>query len=58
MKIPAILFFFILLISPIALLLAQPSSPAPVPIDGGASILAVAGMAYGIKKYRDFHKRK
>lgn len=26
------------------------------PIDGGASILAAAGVAYGIKKYRD-HKK-
>lgn len=28
----------------------------PVPIDGGASILAAAGVAYGIKKYRDYKK--
>ena len=28
-----------------------------VPIDGGASILAAAGLGYGLKKFRD-HKRK
>ena len=27
-----------------------------VPIDGGASILAAAGVAYGVKKYRDYRK--
>lgn len=27
-----------------------------VPIDGGASLLAAAGVAYGVKKYRDFRK--
>lgn len=30
--------------------------PQPVPIDGGASILAAAGIAYGVKKYRDMKK--
>lgn len=27
-----------------------------VPIDGGASLLAAAGVAYGVKKYRDHRK--
>lgn len=27
-----------------------------IPIDGGASILAAAGVAYGVKKYRDYRK--
>ena len=27
-----------------------------VPIDGGASLLAAAGVAYGVKKYRDYRK--
>lgn len=27
-----------------------------IPIDGGASILAAAGVAYGVKKYRDTRK--
>jgi len=36
----------------------DPQDPAPaVPIDGGASLLAVAGIGYGIKKYRDNHKK-
>ena len=30
-------------------------SPA-IPIDGGASVLAAAGVAYGGKKYRDYRK--
>ena len=29
-----------------------------IPIDGGASWLAAAGAAYGIKKYRDSRKRR
>lgn len=28
-----------------------------IPIDGGASILAAAGVAYGVKKYRDYRKK-
>lgn len=35
---------------------AQPDLPEDVPIDGGASILAAAGLAYGAKKIID--KRK
>lgn len=27
-----------------------------IPIDGGASLLAAAGVAYGVKKYRDYRK--
>lgn len=29
----------------------------PVPLDGGTSILIAAGVAYGIKKYRDGKKQ-
>lgn len=42
-------------------LLAQPGDPGSgntVPIDGGASILAAAGVAYGAKKLYDFRKQK
>ncbi len=42
-----------------ALAFAQDGLPPPppgVPIDGGLSLLAAAGVGYGIKKYRD-HKR-
>ncbi len=31
---------------------------ATVPIDGGLSILAVAGVSYGVKKIRDYRKKK
>ena len=47
----------------ISILSAQNVPPPPndgeapgVPIDGGASLLAAAGVAYGVKKYRDFRK--
>ena len=29
-----------------------------IPVDGGATILAAAGAAYGIKKYRDYRKSR
>ena len=29
-----------------------------IPVDGGASLLAAAGAAYGIKKYRDYRKSR
>lgn len=29
-----------------------------VPIDGGVSALIVAGVAYGVKKYRDYRKSR
>ncbi len=29
-----------------------------VPLDGGVSALIVAGVAYGVKKYRDYRKSK
>lgn len=32
---------------------ALPSNPAQAPIDGGLSLLAVAGGAYAIKKLKD-----
>lgn len=44
------------------LLVAQPDNPggggAPVPIDGGISILIAAGAAIGAKKARDVHKKR
>lgn len=30
----------------------------PMPIDGGVSALIAAGVAYGVKKYRDYRKSK
>ncbi len=32
--------------------------PCDVPIDGGASLLLIAGGAYGIKKIRNYRKSK
>jgi hypothetical protein len=32
--------------------------PQAVPIDGGVSLLAAAGVGYGIKKYRDSRKKR
>ena len=32
--------------------------PNSIPVDGGASLLAAAGAAYGIKKYRDYRKSR
>lgn len=29
-----------------------------VPLDGGLSLLAVAGIGYGIKKYADYNKKE
>jgi predicted metal-dependent HD superfamily phosphohydrolase len=44
-----------------SLLYAQPDPGADpdavVPIDGGLSILAAAGVAYGVKKIREYRKK-
>ncbi len=46
-----------------SLLHAQPAGPggdpdATVPIDGGLSFLAAAGVAYGVKKIKESRKKK
>ena len=54
-----ILSLIILIAFPMLLMAQSPPSggdPTPVPIDGGASVLAAAGIAYGVKKYRDMKK--
>jgi hypothetical protein len=33
-------------------LYAQPTPPAPIPIDGGVSLLLAAGVGYGLKRMR------
>lgn len=41
--------------------LSAPENPDQlkrVPIDGGVSALIVAGVAYGVKKYRDYRKSR
>lgn len=51
-----VLLALITLLSLSGLLMAQPglpSAPSQAPIDGGLSLLAVAGGAYAIKKLRD-----
>ena len=44
------------------LAMAQPPDPGPcptcIPIDGGLSLLIVAGVGYGIKKVRDSRKKQ
>jgi hypothetical protein len=37
---------------------AQPPPPEEIPIDGGTALLLGAGVAYGIKKYRDYRKTR
>ncbi|MFY0605094.1 MAG: hypothetical protein JXR10_00165 [Cyclobacteriaceae bacterium] len=53
------LYKIILLIAAVCsttVLMAQPLNPPATPIDGGLSLLLLAGGAYGMKKLRD--KRK
>lgn len=53
---------FIFMAVPLISLFAQPGDPGggdpDVPIDGGASLLAAAGVGYGAKKLRDYVKAK
>ena len=35
-----------------------PPDPEDTPIDGGLTLLLVAGAAYGVKKYRDGKQRQ
>ena len=35
----------------------DPTSPDPVPVDGGASLLLAAGTSYGLKKLRNRKKK-
>lgn len=47
--------------APIAavLVMAQPGGgPTPVPLDGGLSLLVIAGAGYGAKKLHDYRKKK
>jgi hypothetical protein len=50
------LLFFCGICLPVIVLAAAP--PAPVPIDGGLSLLIAAGVGYGVKKIRDERKKK
>jgi len=36
----------------------NPEDQRRVPLDGGVSVLIVAGVAYGAKKYRDYRMNK
>lgn len=47
------------LYSPYALCVNDDPPPLPpIPLDGGVSALIVAGVAYGVKKYRDYRINK
>ncbi|WP_017729781.1 PID-CTERM protein-sorting domain-containing protein [Nafulsella turpanensis] len=52
----AFLFFFLNISYLYSQVPNNGNNPNNIPIDGGASLLAAAGVAYGIKKYRDFRK--
>ncbi|MBX2920433.1 MAG: hypothetical protein KF741_14450 [Ferruginibacter sp.] len=52
---PAVILLLVLLI-PTIVFAQGPPDPNDVPIDGGLSVLLVAGAAYGVKKYRDYKK--
>ena len=44
----------LLFLAPAFIAFAQPGGdPTPVPIDGGIGLLAAAGIAYGVKKFRE-----
>ena len=48
----AALAFLVLLAPEAAAQPPPPSAPAPVPIDGGLGLLALAGGAYAVKRLR------
>lgn len=52
------LLLFMCLALPLLTLAQGPPDPEDTPIDGGLAILLAAGVAYGIKKYRDGAKAK
>jgi len=56
------IIILVLLLCPAIYVMASPSSPgsnrdAGVPIDGGVSLLIVAGVGYGVKKARAARKK-
>lgn len=51
--------FFIAAPMAVALVMAQPGGgPTPVPLDGGLSLLVIAGAGYGAKKLHEYNKKK
>lgn len=49
------------IVAPIAavLVMAQPGGgPTPAPLDGGLSLLVIAGAGYGAKKLHEYNKKK
>ena len=42
---------------PVLAIAQDPGGGPDVPIDGGLSLLAAAGVAYGVKKYREHTKK-
>jgi hypothetical protein len=51
---------FLCVVLPVITLAQGPPDPEDTPIDGGLSLLVLAGAAYGIKKYHNYslHSRK
>jgi len=47
-----LLFLMLCLIVPSICLAQGPPDPNDVPLDGGLSLLIIAGTAYGIRQYR------
>ena len=48
----------ILLVPTLAIAQGDPGGDPGVPFDGGASLLVAAGVAYGVKKYRERKKSR
>ena len=57
-KIFQVVVIISLLLFPLAGIAQGPIDPDDVPIDGGLTILAAAGAAYCVKKYRDGRKKR
>ena len=61
MKIKFLLSALVVALLSVAAVYAQDpggGDPTPIPIDGGLSVFAAAGIAAGAKKYRDYRKKK
>lgn len=54
------LYFLLIIIAVPAIVNAQidPGGDPDAPIDGGLGVLLLAGVGYGVKKYRDYKKHR
>jgi len=48
---------FCIAVLPLNVKAQGPDDPEDTPIDGGLTLLIAAGAAYGVKKYRDGHRK-